>query len=145
MLAVLEQRFGLVILTNSNRGGHVNEAVEKWALARYCGLREREPEHVSLSLERLERLTGTYTQWLQTATVTMCDGALTMMVVGNNPFSEETIEYPPIPLASLGEWEVIATGGEWEGSRMQLIPGEDGRPRFLRLGGRLAPREPVSS
>ncbi|MCD6058382.1 MAG: beta-lactamase, partial [Thermomicrobiales bacterium] len=53
MLAVPEQTFGLVILTNGNRGGHVNELVEKWALARYCGLRAREPEQVSLPLDQL--------------------------------------------------------------------------------------------
>jgi CubicO group peptidase (beta-lactamase class C family) len=142
MLAVPKQQFGLVILTNGNRGGHVNEAVEKWALARYCGLREREPEQSSLPADQLERLTGAYSQRLQTATVALHDGELTMTVVGNNPFSGETIEYPPIPLAPLGEWELIATGGDWEGSRMRFIPGDDGRPRFVRLGGRLAPRQP---
>jgi CubicO group peptidase (beta-lactamase class C family) len=141
MLAVPEQSFGLVTLTNGNRGGHVNEAVEKWALARYCGLREREPAPVSLSIDQLERLTGTYTQRLQTATVTLNDGALTMTVSGNNPFSGEKIEYPPIPLVPLSEWEVMATEGDWEGSRARFVPGEDGRPRFLRLGGRLAPRQ----
>ena len=142
MLAVPEQHFGLVILTNGNRGGHVNEAVEKWALARYCGVRQCEPEHISLPLDRLERLTGAYTQRLQTATVALRDGALTMTVGGNNPFSGEQFEYPPIPLVPIGEWEVMATGGEWKGSRAQFIPGEHGRPRFMRLGGRLAPRQP---
>jgi CubicO group peptidase (beta-lactamase class C family) len=141
MLAVPEQGFGLVIFTNGNRGGHVNEAVEKWALARYCGLREREPEQVSLSREQLERLTGTYTQRLESATVTLRDGALTMTVLDNNPFSGETVEHPPIPLAPLGEWEVIATEGDWAGSRMRFIPGGDDRPRFMRLGGRLVPRQ----
>lgn len=145
MLAVPEQHFGLVIFTNGNRGGHVNEAVEKWALARYCGLREKEPEQISLPVDQLERLTGAYTQRLQTATVALRDGALTMTVTANNPFSGEKIEHPPIPLAPLGEWEAIATGGDWEGSRARFIPGENGRPRFLRLGGRLAPRKPVSS
>jgi CubicO group peptidase (beta-lactamase class C family) len=142
MLGVPEQTFGLVILTNGNRGGHVNEAVEKWALARYCGLRAREPGQVSLPLDQLERLTGTYTQRLETATVALRDGALTMTVIENNPFSGETVEYPPIPLAPLSEWEVIATGGDWEGSRARFIPDADGRPRFLRLGGRLVPRQP---
>jgi len=142
MLAVPEQTFGLVILTNGNRGGHVNELVEKWALARYCGLRAREPEQVSLPLDQLERLTGTYTQRLETATVALRDGALTMTVTENNPFSGETVEYPPIRLAPLSEWEVIATDGDWEGSRARFIPGDDGRPRFLRLGGRLVPRQP---
>jgi CubicO group peptidase (beta-lactamase class C family) len=141
MLAVPDQRFGLAILTNGNRGGKVNEAVEKWALARYCGLREREPEHVALSPAQLARLTGTYAQRMQTATVALRDGALTMTVAANDPVSGETIAYPPIPLAPLGEWEVIATGGDWAGSRVQFIPGEDGRPRFARLGGRLAPRQ----
>lgn len=145
MLAVPEQHFGLVIFTNGNRGGHVNDAVEKWALARYCGLREREPAQISLPLDHLERLTGTYTQRLQTATAALRDGALTMTVTGNNPFSGEKCEYPPIPLAPLSEWEVIATGGDWEGSRARFIPGENGRPRYVRLGGRLAPRKPVSS
>lgn len=140
MLAVPAQNFGLVVLTNGNRGGHVIETVEKWALARYCGVREREPEPISLSEAQLARLTGTYTQRLQTAAVTLDDGTLAMTVSGINPFSGEAVEFPPIPLHPIGEWEVMASEGEWKGSRSRFIPGEDGRPRFLRLGGRLAPR-----
>lgn len=140
MLAVPAQNFGLVVLTNGNRGGHVVEAVEKWAFARYCGVRERDPEPISLSAAQLERLTGTYTQRLQEAAVTLEDGALTMTVTGNNPFSGEKIAYPPIPLVTISAWEVMATEGEWKGSWSRFIPGDDGRPRFLRLGGRLAPR-----
>jgi len=97
---------------------------------------------VSRPLDQLERLTGTYNQRLETATVALRDGGLTMTVTENNPFSGETVEYPPIPLAPLSEWEVIATGGDWEGSRARFIPGDDDRPRFLRLGGRLVPRQP---
>jgi CubicO group peptidase (beta-lactamase class C family) len=142
MLAVPAQSFGLVILTNGNRGAHVVEAVEKWALARFCGVHDRDPEPVSLADEQLERLAGIYTQRLQTAVVALEDGALTMTVTGNNPFSGEKIAYPPIPLVPTGEWEVMATEGEWKGSRSRFIPGDDDRPRFLRLGGRLAPRQP---
>lgn len=104
------------------------------------GERVLAPEPISLSAAQLERLTGTYTQRLQEAAVTLEDGALTMTVTGNNPFSGEKIAYPPIPLVPIGAWEVMATEGEWKGSRSRFIPGDDGRPRFLRLGGRLAPR-----
>ena len=142
MLAVPEKAFGLVVLTNGNRGGHVIEAVETWALARSCGLRAKEPEPISLTPGHLARFAGTYTQRLQTATLSVCDGALLMSVAENNPFSGETFTYPPIPLVPIGEWEVMATEGEWKGSRAQFIPGENGPPRFLRLGGRLAPRQP---
>jgi hypothetical protein len=142
MLAVPAQQFGLVALTNGNRGEHVIEAVEKWVLARYCGLRMRDPKPISLPVEQLERLTGSYPQRLETAVVSLEDGVLTMTVAGHNPFSGEKVEYPPIPLVPVGEWEVMATEGEWKGTRAQFIPGDDARPRFLRLGGRLAPRQP---
>ncbi len=105
MLAVPAQNFGLVVLTNGNRGGHVIEAVETRALARYCGVREREPEPISLSEAQLARMTGTYSQRLQKAAVTLADGALTMTVTGNNPFSGEKIAYPPILLVPSGAWE----------------------------------------
>lgn len=141
MLCVPEKRVGLVVLTNSSRGAGLIDAVEKWVFKHECGVEETRPEPIALPAEALERVTGRYERPLGSTTVTAEDGGLKIVLRMKNPFSGEEMELPPIIAKPLGEWEFMAIEGDFEESKIEFIPGgEGGKARFVRLGGRLAPR-----
>jgi CubicO group peptidase (beta-lactamase class C family) len=140
MLMVPEKRFGLAVLTNSGRGGGAIRAVERWAFERYCGLAARDPEPIEVPAAEIEPLAGRYDQTMGRLEIVARDGNLFATPTINNPFSGEENTLPEVQLAPLGAGEFVAIGGEMEGMRSEFIPGDDGHPRFVRFGGRLARR-----
>jgi CubicO group peptidase (beta-lactamase class C family) len=134
--------FAIAVLTNSGRGSALNDAVTKWALERYCGLRERALEQIELPVERLERLAGVYTNPQGEITLSVRDGGLrremrTKKLLNDNKEEQQ----PPDLMRPIADAEfVIVTEGENKGSRVDFILTGDGQPRFVRVGGRLFDR-----
>jgi CubicO group peptidase (beta-lactamase class C family) len=140
MLCVPAHNVGLVVLTNSSKGSGLIHSVENWFFKHECGVVPRKPELVALSPEMAEKVTGVYARPLGSTTVTTENGSLKFTLRMKNPFSGEEVELPPIVAKPLSEWEFIATEGDFEDSKLEFIPGDGGKARFVRLGGRLAPR-----
>jgi CubicO group peptidase (beta-lactamase class C family) len=134
--------FAIAVLTNSSRGGALNDAVTKWALERYCGLRERALEQIELPDERLKRLAGVYTNPQGEITLSVQDDGLrremrTKKLLNDNKEEQQ----PPDLMRPIADAEfVVVTEGENKGSRVDFIQSGDGQPRFVRVGGRLFDR-----
>jgi CubicO group peptidase (beta-lactamase class C family) len=134
--------FAIAVLTNSSRGGALNDAVTKWALERYCGLRARALEQTELPAERLERLAGVYMNPQGEVTLSVQDGGLrremrTKKLLNDNKEEQQ----PPDLMRPIADAEfVVVTEGENKGSRVDFILTGDGQPRFVRVGGRLFDR-----
>jgi hypothetical protein len=74
-------------------------------------------------------------------TITVEDDHLVMAPVYKNPFSGEDMVFPPTRALPISEWAIVGTDGDFAGGTAQFIPNVDNTaPRFLRFGGRLAPR-----
>ncbi len=139
---VPERQFAVAILTNSGRGSAMYEEVIADLLAERFGLRAVKPQPISLPADALAAFAGVYVR---------PDGRITFSVTGDGLRREMTFTsllegktetYPPQDLRPISAAEfVVVTPGEDLDSRLDFLPGDDGRPRYLRMGGRLAARE----
>ncbi|MDI3341373.1 MAG: serine hydrolase domain-containing protein [Sphaerobacter sp.] len=135
---VPERQFAIAILTNSDRGAAAHRDIQRWALAHYLGLKEADPEPISLPEEALARFAGTYKQQHGHTTITVVDGKLRAETVVRSVLTGEERTMPPIDMAPIGEREFIVVDGQYKGMRVDFIPAATGdKPRFLRFGGRL--------
>ncbi|HLJ81140.1 MAG TPA: serine hydrolase domain-containing protein [Ktedonobacterales bacterium] len=138
---VPEKSFAIALLTNSSRGSALYDAVSKWALERYCGLRETERQQIELPDETLQRFAGFYRRPDGEITLSVEDGGLRREMVSTDLLNHKEERYPPDILKPLSETEfIVVTEGENKDSRVDFILAGDGQPRYLRLGGRLAAR-----
>lgn len=143
---VPERRFAIALLTNSSRGSVLNDAVSKWELEHYCGLHEIERHPITQPDETLQRFAGIYRRPDGQITISVEDGSLRREMIFTDRLNNKEERHPPDFLKPLSETEfIVVTEGETKDSRVDFIVADDGRPRFLRLGGRLAARAEPNS
>jgi CubicO group peptidase (beta-lactamase class C family) len=138
---VPERRFAIAMLTNSGRGSAMYDEVVAWALAERLGLREPKPQAISLPDDALAALAGVYKRPDGVITLTATDDGLRREMKAVDLLNNKEDVYPPDDLRPISALEfIVVTPGESLDSRMDFLPGDDGRPRFVRMGGRLAAR-----
>jgi hypothetical protein len=121
----------------------------KWALERYLGVVEAEPEPIVMTDEELAEYTGEYRSISSIIRVTVEEGRL-MVKIEPTPEAlarlrerdrEEPEEQPPIPLALHADDRYTAAGGPAKGMRGYFVRDEAGAVSGIHLGGRLATRK----
>ncbi len=138
---VPERQFAIAVLTNSGRGSAMYEEVVAWELAERLGLRAPQPQPISLEPEALASLAGVYTRPDGRITLTATDDGLRREMTMVDLLNDKEESYPPDDLRPISATEfIVVTPGENLDSRMDFLPGDDGHPRFARIGGRLAAR-----
>lgn len=136
---VPSKNFAIAMLTNSGRGGSANRDVLNWALGHYCELEHAEPQPIELPTDQLAWFAGVYKQPHSTLTLSVEDGGLTGELVSKSPLEEGKEEkLPGIKAKPISQRELIVTEGELKGMKADVIPDAEGKPRFIRFGGRLA-------
>jgi CubicO group peptidase (beta-lactamase class C family) len=135
---VPDQGFAFVALSNSGRGSSAIRGIESAVLDERCGARPDEWPLLKLKEGALARYAGNYTQPNTEFNVTEEGAGLRIDVAAIDAQSGERTPYPTIPLRPIGDDRFVVTGGVSEGSRVEFIFGEGGKPRFMRYGGRLA-------
>jgi CubicO group peptidase (beta-lactamase class C family) len=140
LVLVPSRSFAIAILTNSSRGSVLNEHLRVWALDHYLGLRKELPTPRRLSDDELGRFAGRYELTNDgTITLTIRDGGLIRNMTLTKLLEGKTEHFPEDRLESTGEREfIVVSEGETKDERVDFILGEDGAPRFVRMGGRLA-------
>lgn len=142
LLLIPEERYAIAILTNSSRGSAMYREVVDARLAGRFGLRQPKPAPITLSAETLARFAGVYTQPDGRTTLNATAEGLSRSMVFQDLLDGHVETSPTDELRPIGEREfVVVTPGENEGSRVDFLLDGDGRPRFLRMGGRLNERE----
>lgn len=150
-LMVPERHFAVISLTNCGPNGpEFNEAIVRWALEAYLGIREEEPSPEPLAASALEAYLGRYDTIAVVTHVRMRDGGLEVVMetrpevlaqlseAGQEPPEPE----PPVPLGFLpgpGDRYVV-TGGPAKGMRGYFRRDKAGQVDAIHLGGRLALR-----
>jgi hypothetical protein len=135
---VPDRGFAFVALTNSGRGSSAIRVIESAMLEERCGARPDELPLVKLAEGVLARYAGHYTQ-PNTEIAVAVDGAqLRVDVATVDPKTGERTEFPVVPLRPIGEDKFVVTDGESQGSRIEFVMAEGGKPRFVRFGGRFA-------
>lgn len=137
--------FAITILTNADRGGQLHSDLVKWALARYLGASEPEPEHLRLSPDQLAVYAGRYTGALGDLDLTVRDGELVLQDIPKSGFP--TPDAPPPPpdppsrLAFRAPDRVIALDEPMRDSRGEFARAPDGSIAWFRFGSRVHPRQ----
>lgn len=137
---VPEQQVAFVVLTNSGRGSSAYPGIEKWLLEHVSGLKQEAPATTVLPGSTLVNLAGRYERPGYEIDVAVSGGGLRLDFRGPHPLTGETVTYPAQRLAPVGETEFLVREGQREDERVEFILGGDGRPRFVRMHGRLANR-----
>lgn len=133
---VPETQTAFAILTNSGRGTAAIKPIERALLAEVSRLREAERPRVSLDPDILAQLAGQYEQAGVVVDVTVDGGQLRLESHG--PWgTQASVPYPTRTGIPIGDREFLIPDGEDAGERFDFILHPDGRPRFLRLHGRL--------
>lgn len=136
-----ERRYAIAILTNSGRGAAMYNEVIAAEVEERFGLRKAKPQPINLPAEEIERFAGVYQRPDGRITTTATAEGLRLDMVMVDVLNDKEEVYPPYDLRPIGAVEfVVVTPGEDVDEHIDFLPGDDGRPRWLRTGGRLAKR-----
>ncbi len=140
-----DRGFAITILTNADRGGQLHSDLVKWALARYLGASDPEPEHLPLSPDQLAIYAGRYTGALDDLDLTVRDGELVLREIPKPGFP--TPDAPPSPpdppsrLAFIAPDRVVALDEPMRDARGEFARAADGAIAWLRFGSRVHSRQ----
>lgn len=141
LVVVPERKFALAVLTNSERGSAMYREVEEATLAERLGLHAPKRTPITLPAEELQRFAGVYRRPDGTITLTVEGETLRREVRAEDLLNHVALTYPPTELRPLSATDfIVVTPGEHFETRMDFLLHDDGRPRYLRMGGRLAER-----
>ncbi|MCO5223055.1 MAG: beta-lactamase family protein [Thermomicrobiales bacterium] len=136
LILIPEKNFAIAVLTNGDQGSPLHSALTSRVIADRFGV-SRTWNRVTLPADRLEGFTGTFRTSLGDAIISSDGARLTMTRIGHNPFSGESREDGSYALSPLSEAAFIVDDGNLVDTIGELLLGDDGAIRFLRMGGRL--------
>ena len=141
--------FAVTVLTNGAPGGpQLYDAVQKWALEHYVGIRTVAAVPEPRSAEELRDYTGRFETIAASVDITVADGQLSAkieikpeMAAQLRESGEDVPEAPPYTLGLLpGGDRYVVVGGQGDGMKGYFTRDEQGRVDGVHLGGRLASR-----
>ncbi|MFW6076009.1 MAG: serine hydrolase domain-containing protein [Chloroflexota bacterium] len=140
---VPEHEFAVVSLTNSARGAAAYREVTRAALKEYCGLEAADPPEINLEASVLGEYEGSYRQPMADIEVSAIDNGVQISVTSRSPLAdddEEERKQPPVVATPAEKDRLVIREGPMAGLRVDFIRRDDGHIRFIRFGGRVAPR-----
>ncbi|HEV2527096.1 MAG TPA: serine hydrolase domain-containing protein [Thermomicrobiales bacterium] len=140
LLVVPGRRFAIATLTNSEDGLYTYRDIEREVLRRALGITVTDPEPIAPEPGLADRVTGTYRAMLAELVIAGSDDALTASVTSINPFTDERHEPVESGLVPVAVDALMVPDGVRKGTRVDLLPGDDGRVDMVRMGGRIAVR-----
>ena len=140
LLVVPGRRVAIATLTNGENGVYTARDIERAVLHRVLGIMVTHPEPIAAGPGLADRVAGTYRAMLSEVTFAGTDDTLTASLITINPFNDERHEPVDFPLVPISSDELMVPDGVRKGTRIQLLPGEDGSVDMIRMGGRIAVR-----
>lgn len=143
LLVVPDRKMAFVGLTNATNGSAALRPVRRWALERFAGLVERDPEpDPSIVVDRA-RFVGSYLHSFGRMTVTEGDQGGTIVVTPSPRDDVDGWQPPPdrpSTLAFFAPDHAVRIGDPGPARVVRFGFGADGRAEWLQWGGRRAPR-----
>ncbi|MCS6993395.1 MAG: beta-lactamase family protein [Anaerolineales bacterium] len=139
-----QKNFAAVLLTNSETGGILTDSFLAWTLETYFDLTLPLPQTLPKSEDELTEYVGRYDLPLSAFDLLPGDGVLIKKDIPRGGFP--TPQSPPAPpepdvrLAFYDTDRVIGLDEPRKGAFGEFLRDENGKVRFLRLGGRLHPK-----
>jgi hypothetical protein len=135
--------FAIALTTNGSRGRAFNSVMVKRALEIFLDAKYPKPEVRTLEDSALAEYEGLYKAALSQGTVSIQDGGL-LLTAESSSLNEDSDPPPPVPpgpFVFVGDDEILALEGTFEGSKGQFARNEEGKIKWLHLGGRIYHRE----
>ena len=143
---VPDRGLAVAVLTNGSRGGEVHQRISRWALEQYAGISQPDPTVRQVAADELAEYVGRYEQPLASIELRAEDGYLVVHEQPKGGFpSKDSPPRPAPPAARLAFWatdRVLGLDPPFSGARAEFLRGADGALTWLRIGGRLAKRQP---
>jgi CubicO group peptidase (beta-lactamase class C family) len=146
LLAIVPERhFAVIVLTNANQGGQVTRDVVRWTFKAYLGLEIPDPEPQDAPAEKLTPYAGRYARPYAEIELGMLAGKLVGQQIFKAGFPSQDVPPPPPPppmtLALYEEDHLVVTDGPMKSTGAEIIRKPDGEIGWLRLSGRINPRQ----
>lgn len=140
---VPDRGFAVALTTNGSRGRAYNGVMVRRALEIFLDAKYPKPEVRKLDDGALAEFEGNYSSLLAKGTITMQDGGLLLQTesAALNEDRDPPPPTPPGPFVFVGNDEILALEGTFEGSKGQFARDENGKIKWLHLGGRIYHRE----
>jgi hypothetical protein len=135
------QKTALVVLTNSERGDELHQAVTRRVLERCLGVVETEPEAQPVPADAQAEYEGRYSAPAADRVIYARAGQLWLQIEPKGGFP--TADAPPgkrppaVRLALAGRDCLVMLDEPLKGARAEILRDEKGRVEWLRAGGRL--------
>jgi CubicO group peptidase (beta-lactamase class C family) len=144
LLLMPEHGFAVTVLTNSNTGAELHDAIVTWALETHLGITPPNAADLVITVEpeMLARFAGVYTSETERAEVLVVDGHLraTYRDVGDSPELASRHEYPPADLWPVSADAFIIIDGPYRGSGAHFSEGGSGGVDLMSIAGRVLRR-----
>jgi hypothetical protein len=150
LLLVPERGFAVVTLCNQGPDGiPFNQAVIRWALRKYLGITDRDPEPLPFDEARAREVAGSYQNEAMTFTIAIAGAGQRTglrMEVRIKPEIRAAADKEPPPdpapfeVGLLPRDEYIVTGGQYASQRGFFTRDANGEVTGVDLAGRLASR-----
>ena len=138
---VPEQNMALVLLTNANMGGPLNNAVAEYFVTEYLGLKHAKPQPVDPTPAQLAETCQVYARPFMDVELKMADGRLVAQLTIKQGFPAPDSPIPPppppFPAAFTAAGNVLILDGPYKDIQGVLLRDENGKIEYLRLGARL--------
>lgn len=140
VLFVPDEDFGIVVLTNGDRGIEVYEAAIALALKEYLGIEKDPLTPVADDSETLADFVGTWIgdmedyRFYYEGDELMTQRLFKPLAPGAPKFSDNP---PPVSISSAGEDLGIMTDGPYQGTVGELLRDKDGKPSILQMQHRV--------
>ena len=131
----------LATLANSGLARTANNEIATWALRRYLGAADNEPVAVNVSDHRLDALAGRYTLPGTTIEIVRREARLGINYRSAPVSGIYNPPVPELPAALTTDGRIVLLGGPFSGVTGDFLVGRDGIVEWIRLGGRVYPRE----
>lgn len=133
--------FGLVVLTNSDRGGELHQEATRWALEHYLHLTPRDLEPRQLGEDEVAPYLGRYTAVLDDVELYLSTGELYLRKEPKGGFPVPGTPAPPAPppvrAVFCGPDQISLLDEPMQGGRGEFLRDAGGRLVWLRIGGRI--------
>jgi CubicO group peptidase (beta-lactamase class C family) len=136
-----DRKLAIGSLANSGQARSANDAIAAWALRRYLGSADPEPVPVEHDDERLDALVGRYALPSNAIEIVRRGNRLGIMYL---PSVRPTMNNPVVPeqpAALTTDGRLVVLEGPFEGVTGDFSLQPDGSVAWVRLGGRIYPRQ----
>lgn len=137
---VPERGFAIALLTNSDRGGALNQELVTWALEAFLGVKEAAPVFHTPAPAALAGYAGRYQAILNHVEVSVDGDDLWLQAIPQGGFPDRSSPPGPTPpparAAFTGEDRLLALDPPYKDQRAEFIRDAAGQVAWLRIGSR---------